>query len=191
MPMIMVALKLAPNVERLLTEVQDTLFLRHQLVSTRLLPPIIPLALLPEQIVPPLFSTLENLRKRHPLELRGSRPPASEHSVPEKLPGSIPLVIDGYAQLHGEILSPPGGPFPVPLPERPPQLVLAWETASMLALDRITAIREYLTALPPLPVTRAFWLSAMEIYPGPETAQWWAAAEWREIFQRRTTVITE
>ncbi|TVR68822.1 MAG: hypothetical protein EA427_09680 [Spirochaetaceae bacterium] len=173
--MIALMVKLAPNVERAWMDLQDELFLRHHLVSTRLFPPLIPIARIPSPGPEDreLILSLERIRKSHPLELRGVRN-GEGHTV------SVPLEITGFA----ELLQAVGTAFPAArFDGDAPRIVLAW--------DREETVPGPLPYLPATPVTRAFWLWAVELNPGGDREKWWISAQWREIFRRRTTVRQE
>lgn len=180
--MILTSLRLAPNVERSWMDLQDKLFTRCGLISTRLFPPVIPLGDFSKHgdVVNAPLKLLERSRKHHPLTLRGIVTGPSLETPPDT-PVSIPLDIDGFESLQAEL-------FPGQVLR--PRFVLAWEDPVVLADGERLEMTRILTSsdLPALPETQAFWLWAVRLVPGPDEEQWWVSAEWQELFYRRITV---
>lgn len=154
---------------------QDELFTRNGLVSTRLFPPVIPIVDIPRsaggaEADIKTVRFLERIRKSHPLELRGVRPGGARRL-------SVPVLMEGFTQLCEAIRQeyPDARTF-----EDAPRIVLAW--------DREEDVAASMPVIPSVPVTRALWLWAVECFPGPDREKWWESAQWEELFCRRITV---
>ncbi|POQ98486.1 hypothetical protein AU468_12910 [Alkalispirochaeta sphaeroplastigenens] len=154
--------------------------------------------------------TLERLRKKHLLQCltaeetggRACDAPDTSNSPDsrEGSPWGFPLEIRGFRELREAL---PGGSSSRATDARPsdggcggsllersfstPQsrIVCSWEPREIIPPE---AQRFLLNQKLSVPATRAFWLSAISISPGPEPLSWWRGACWQEIFCRRTTV---
>ncbi|WP_159438721.1 hypothetical protein [Alkalispirochaeta americana] len=206
----MSVLRLPANIERSWMDLQDALFRRCGLDSTRLFPPLIPLVPLGDLIAgdpddtarkKTLTHTLEGFRKKHTLEIVPDTPsPENPRKLPEPdatLPPGVPLEIAGFAELRSALSRefPKRARKDESLLERSfrcpaSSLLCSWEPLEETSpLAQSLILHHHQEQL--LPRTRAFWLSAIEILPGPDQRHWWRGALWKEIFCRRTTVKPE
>jgi hypothetical protein len=190
MPTIMILLRLAPNLERRWIALQDTLFFRCGLISTRLFPPVIPVATVPARVRETLPRILEKIRKSYPLELHpGSNGPDGDHEPCYPADGPIRYVVSlyGFTSLRDAVTARLG---PSVTKSEEPAIVLAWDHRESLQSERKSCTEGVLleARTPEIPVTRAFWLTAVELEAGPDPRAWWESAVWRELYSRRTTV---
>lgn len=192
MPTITILLRLAPNVERRWISFQDALFFRCALISTRLFPPVIPVATLATGLHN-LESTLEKIRRTCPLKLLsggGASAARRGEGFPERGPIRYTVSVDGFTSLRDDLVS---LLEPVISKEESPAIVLAWEQRELLSSERKRCTEQVLgeEQVPTIPATRAFWLSAVELERGPDPLAWWEAATWKELYCRRITVLDE
>ncbi len=196
--MFVTALRLAPNIERPLMELQDRLFRSCGLLSTRLFPPLIPLACFELRTAADesghrrrLVTLLDGVRRSLPLELQGYADAPVRKDAPTTHDVSLQVRIRNYHAFL-ELLLREMGEFVCIADQRDaPRIVLARENPSSFSNDRTAELQYCLdgTSLPALPVTAAFWLWAAEVIPGPDVTDWWISAQWQELFSRRVTIV--
>ncbi|MFP4210156.1 MAG: hypothetical protein ACLFR8_02850 [Alkalispirochaeta sp.] len=190
------ALRFAVNVETALSELQRRRFSMTGDTSTRLLPPLVPIATSPGM---PDENDLDRMRKKHYLVHQGTEGDTTiaESSVDSSraMPpaGGYTLRIEGFAALQDELVegwgvAVPGSPFfpersvPVvgantsdgPTPPDGPILRLGWGPGPDFPV------------LTSIPRTAAFWLTIFEVIPG-EGDPWWNGAQWWLRYSRRLT----
>ena len=175
----LLALTFAPNLERLLRDIQDILFRWEAIVSSRALPPIVPILRLSST---PVDSTLDRIRKRCPITLA---PPPHEICtrngivlLPTRFHGFETLVA-ACRSCAGETVS-DGVP---PIIEAPVSIHLAWDAPHRFQPQTNTRATQIASRLPS---TSAFWLSVFEIESGPD--RWWDGCTYRVPYRRRLTV---
>lgn len=192
----MTVLTMAPNVVAPWITVQDQLFRRFGIVSSRLFPPCIPLAWQESEhshdanalmeYLRHYVAAMDRIRKTCPLKLFGF---AGDMDARDYLPASVGLDLAGFRELRRAVAdqSPPTS-----IQEAfttTPRLVAAWERHQDLTGAQRRELAEVMADPPPLPATRAFWLTVFELFPGPDPRMWWNGASWQELFRRRTTVV--
>ncbi|MDA3950397.1 MAG: hypothetical protein PF508_14425 [Spirochaeta sp.] len=183
------ALRFAVNVEDHLQHLQTERFRRNGDTSTRLFPPLVPIAGLNRM---PPESALDAFRKRHVLEVAGSEdvPVHASGAAPQVPPAAYTLAITGYramvadfvhrfqpsgtqeTQVNQEAVTDGGPPEFHPAQNAPPVLRLGWTGAVSPA------------APPGIPRTRALWLCIFAIELGPNE-RWWNGCSWDLLYLRR------
>jgi len=170
------ALRFAVNIEAELSDLQRTRFTMTGDTSTRLLPPIIPIATL---TAVPAEHHLDRFRKGHFLMYSG---PSEGVSTPEpRPPAGYSLFLEGFEALQHDLVrlfdgAVSGEPF-FPegrSPSGTPVLRLGWSSPP---IDRTP---------PPLPRTAAFWLAIFEVRFSNDDP-WWNGARWWLRYSRRLT----
>ncbi len=195
--MIIVALRLAGNIETSLIAVQDVLFSRDALVSARLFPPLIPvMAVDPAAItgttVSRLLAALDRVRHHGPVDLLPGVPgdgAEAEQRLPPSLSGPFAGVtgytvgLRGFSPLQEALSDELTRIFGGHAVEKAatPQVVLAWERRFDVNTD--------VPAPPEFPATRALWMVAYVVESASTHSRgWWDGALWQECFNRRLTV---
>ena len=175
----LLALTFAPNIDRLLRDIQDILFRRETIVSSRALPPIVPIVHLSST---PADAVLDRIRKRHPVTLAQSTTAIHTHEGIVVLP----LPLRGFGALadacRSNATAPTSEQVP-PIDATAASIHLAWDVERPLQPQTIVLSAQIAAHLPR---TSAFWLSVFEIECGEE--RWWDGCVYRVPYRRRLTV---